>query len=214
VIVLHIPALRQRKYDIPFLIRHFLNEFNKKESKEKSFSNEAIIAAICYDWPDNIRDLQNLVEEVCIFTSENEIPLSVFPEEIQSTYRDIFESKEVPWWSQIKKLVQQEQKRLLDACKTAIKANRIDEFLRSKHLQADNKTCANCYEYFQVFVNGIASIFPADNRKELVRESIVQMQQQLFQWCRNGNIKLGDRYDEIEKILGRTRRRIDDWRKE
>lgn len=215
VIDLHVPPLRQRKYDIPFLIQHFLNTFNTKHNKEKSFSSEAIIAIICYDWPDNIRELQNLVEKVCVLSVEDEIQLSALPEEIQTAYRDIFESDEVPWWSQIEKLVQHEQKRLLDCCKTAIKKDSIEAFLKSKHLQADHKTCASCYEYFLTFVNGIASIFPSDKRETLVRKNIVQMQEQLFQWCRREKVaKLGDLYDAIEKLLGRSRRQIDNWRKE
>lgn len=215
VVDIHIPPLRQRKYDIPFLIQHFLNNFNAKHDKQKAFSNEVIIAAICYDWPDNIRDLQNFVEKVCVLTTEDEIRLSALPEEIRTAYRTIFESDEVPWWGQIEKLVQQEQQRLLDGCKAALKRNNIDEFLRSKHLQADHKICANCYDYLATFVNGIASVFSADSKEALVRKTIVLMQEQLFLWCRQEKIaKLSHLYDKIEKLLGRTRRQIDNWRKE
>lgn len=214
VVDLHIPPLRERKYDIPSLMQYFVNKFNTKHDKQKSFSSETIIAAMCYDWPNNIRDLQNFVEKVCVLTTEDELQLSSLPAEIQTAYRDIFESDEVPWWSHIETLVQQEQKRLLDGCKTAIKKDNIDEFLSSNYLQADNKTCANYYEYFLTFVNGIASIFPADKRESLVRSIIVQTQEQLFQWCRKEKIaKLSDLYDTIEKLLGRSRRQVDNWRK-
>jgi len=215
VLDLHIPPLRERRYDIPFLSQHFLKLFNTRYNQEKSFSSEAIIAAMCYDWPNNIRNLEHVVEKACVLSSENEIPLSALPDEIQNAYRNIFESDEVPWWSQIERLVQQEQKRLLDACKTAIKKNNIDEFLESPHLQADHKQRANCYEYLRTFISGIASIFPADKREALVRVTIVEMQKDLFQWCRKEKIdKLGNLYDTIEKLLGRSRRQIDNWGKE
>jgi DNA-binding NtrC family response regulator/CHASE2 domain-containing sensor protein len=215
VLDIYIPPLRDRKYDIPFLLQHFLSQFNHKYNQEKSFSSEAIIAALCYDWPNNIRSLEHAVEKACVLTTENEISLLALPGEIQDAYRDIFESQEVPWWSQIENLVYQEQKRLLEGCKTAIKKDSIDEFLKSKHLQADHKICANCYEYFRTFVAGIASIFSQDKRETLVRAAIVQMQEQLFQWCRQEKFaKLGDLYDGIEILLGRSRRQIDNWKKE
>ncbi len=215
VLDLHIPPLRERKHDIPFLVQHFLNRFNAKYNQEKSFSSEAIIAAMCYNWPNNIRSLEHTVEKACVLTTEDEIPLSALPDEIQKAYRDIFESEEIPWWSQIENLVCQEQKRLLEGCKTAIRSDNIDEFLKSKNLQADHKICASCYEYFLTFINGIASIFPADKRETLIRKTIIQMQNQLFQWCRQEKIaKLGDLYDAIEKLLGRSRRQIDNWKKE
>lgn len=215
VVDLYIPPLRQRKYDIPFLIQQFLNDFNRNYNKEKSFSNEAVIAAMCYQWPDNIRMLQHLVEKVCVLTSDDEIPLAALPEEIQLAYRHIFESAEVPWWSHIEEIVHHELRRLLDVCQIAIKDDSIDEFLKSQHLQADHKPLANCYEYFKAFINGIASIFPIDKRETLVRKTIVEMQEQLFHWCRQEKVgKLGDMYDMIEKMLGRSRRQIDNWRKE
>lgn len=215
VVDLQIPPLRQRKYDIPFLIQHFLNKFNTKYDKEKSFSSEAIIAAMCYDWPDNIRMLQHLVEKVCVLTIDDEIALSALPDEIQKAYRNIFESDEVPWWNQIEKTVYHEQQRLLVICKKAIKENNIEQFLKSAHLQADHKPKPNCYEYFRAFVNGMASIFSTDRRETLIRKTIVQIQEQLFQWCREEKVaKLSELYDMIEKMLGRSRRQIDNWRKE
>jgi len=213
VVNFHIPPLKERKGDIPFLVKHFLDELNKQYNKDKSFSGDAIIAAMCYDWPGNVRDLQHLVENVYVLTSENMIDLLALPDYIQAAYRNIFESEEVPLWSQIEETVHQEKERLLDACKIAIKENNIEEFLKSNDLQANHETQANCYKYLLVFVNGMASIFSQDKRELLVRKTIVQMQKQLFQWCREEKIaKLSDVYDTIEKLLGRGKRTIDNWR--
>ncbi len=214
VVDLHIPALRERKHDIPFLVQYFLNKFNSKHGKSKSFSNEAIIAMICYDWPNNIRQLEHVIERACVLTSGDQIPLSALSDDIQAAYREIFESEEVPWWNQIESLVLQEQKRLLLGCKAALKKGKIEAFLQSSELQANHKICANCYEYLAAFVNGIASIFDPARREMLVRQAIVQMQEELLHWCHLEKIdKLSQLYDKIERLLGRSRRQIDNWRR-
>ena len=214
VVNFHIPPLQERKGDIPFLIKDFLAELNKQYSIKKSFSDEATIAAMCYDYRrGNVRDLQHLVENAYVLTTENTIDFLALPDDIQAAYRNIFESEEVPLWSQIEENVHYEKERLLSACKIAIKENNVDEFLQSNNLQANNEIQPNCYKDLLVLVNGMASIFPQDKRETLVRKTIVQMQKQLFQWCREEKIaKLSELYDTIEKILGRSRRQIDNWR--
>ncbi len=215
VVDLHIPALRYRKYDIPFLAQHFLNRFNSKYGKAKSCSSETIIAMLCYDWPNNIRQLEHVIEKACVLTSGDEIGLSALPEEIQNAYRDIFESEQVPWWSQIEVLLHQEQQRLLLGCKNALRSGRIQEFLHSTALQADHRICSNCYEYLMTFINGIASIFAPERREALVRRTIIQMQEELLHWCHQEKIdKLSRLYKKIEQLLGRSRRQIDNWRRQ
>lgn len=63
VINLHLPSLRYRKDDIPFLVRYFLQMFNYKLNKNISqISKEAIEYLMAYDWPGNIRQLENVIE--------------------------------------------------------------------------------------------------------------------------------------------------------
>ncbi len=70
VINLHLPALRQRKTDIPLLAAHFIARQNKKfNTTIKGLSAEAQLAASEYSWPGNIRQLKNVIE-ACI-TIEN-----------------------------------------------------------------------------------------------------------------------------------------------
>lgn len=212
VVNLHLPPLRNRKNDIPFLIHYFLNQFNATYNSHKSFSGEAMLAAMCNEWPGNIRMLQHFVEKMCVTTSEDVIRLQNVPDDVQDAYRNIFESPEVPWLNEVEKIVHNEKNRVLDIHKTALKEHQGDEFEAAKvRLDSD----ANCYDYFNEFVNEFASVFPANEREILVRKIIVDMQDQLFKWCRDEKIaKLGELYDLIEKILGRSRRQIDNWRKE
>ncbi len=72
VVPLHVPALRERKDDIPVLIHHFLDIFNQRYNLNKSISPALISILIDYEWPGNIRQLENLVERL-IVTSSTEI---------------------------------------------------------------------------------------------------------------------------------------------
>ncbi|HLG30274.1 MAG TPA: sigma-54 dependent transcriptional regulator, partial [Candidatus Brocadiales bacterium] len=73
VIRVHLPSLRERREDIPLLIDYFLKKFSDKLKKaNKTFSKEAIHVLANYDWPGNIRELQNVVERV-VALSKNEI---------------------------------------------------------------------------------------------------------------------------------------------
>ncbi|HEB70408.1 MAG TPA: sigma-54-dependent Fis family transcriptional regulator [Desulfobulbus sp.] len=72
VIPLHLPPLRERKEDIPALVHHFLKKHGAPP--EVGFSDEALEKLIAYDWPGNIRELQNVVERSIILRSDPKIP--------------------------------------------------------------------------------------------------------------------------------------------
>jgi len=65
----HIPPLRDRQTDIPLLLTHFLQKYSAKRGEPmKSFSPKAIKELIAYDWPSNVRELENLVERLATIT--------------------------------------------------------------------------------------------------------------------------------------------------
>jgi two-component system nitrogen regulation response regulator NtrX len=67
VIIIDVPALNERKEDIPLLINHFSNQIaNAQGAQPKVFSQEAISALQSYDWTGNIRELRNVVERLLI----------------------------------------------------------------------------------------------------------------------------------------------------
>lgn len=67
VVPLRIPALRERRQDIEPLADFFLKKFNMETKKNfKDFSKEAKMALLEYDWPGNIRELENTVERACV----------------------------------------------------------------------------------------------------------------------------------------------------
>ena len=72
VIPVFIPPLKDRKEDIVPLIMFFLNKFNKKHELNKKLSSEVIQSLLGYDWPGNIRELENTVERLMV-TSDGAI---------------------------------------------------------------------------------------------------------------------------------------------
>jgi len=63
VVPIEVPPLRARKEDIPFLIRHFIAQFNKKYGKGvNDVSARAFAMLMDYDWPGNIREMRNAIE--------------------------------------------------------------------------------------------------------------------------------------------------------
>ena len=71
VIPLHLPPLRERKEDIPALVKHFLKKHDAPQNVR--FSDKGLLKLQAYDWPGNIRELQNVVERSIILRSGIEI---------------------------------------------------------------------------------------------------------------------------------------------
>lgn len=67
VIPVRIPALKERREDIPLLISHFLGRFVSADGRNRvDFDDEALEVLMTYDWPGNVRELENLIERLVI----------------------------------------------------------------------------------------------------------------------------------------------------
>ena len=72
VFPIRIPPLRERREDIPLLMNHFLVKFTRRHQRTLSgFTQRAIDAMLSYDWPGNIRELENVIERGVILGTEN-----------------------------------------------------------------------------------------------------------------------------------------------
>jgi len=80
VVPITLPPLRERKDDIPLLVKHFLKKCSKKRKKTvKAVSDEAMKALTEYDWPGNVRELENAVERAVVLTDSDVIePADLF----------------------------------------------------------------------------------------------------------------------------------------
>jgi DNA-binding NtrC family response regulator len=88
VIEIHLPPLRERREDIPLLVRHFITRTAREQAQpEKPISREAMSALINYAFPGNVRELQNAVERA--FTlSGAEIDLESLPPRVRASAGD------------------------------------------------------------------------------------------------------------------------------
>jgi nitrogen regulation protein NR(I) len=83
VVPIHIPPLRERREDIPLLADHFIAKFNDRLKKEiASIAPEAVERLVAYQWPGNIRELENLMERTMLFCEGPEIRVSDLPPEV------------------------------------------------------------------------------------------------------------------------------------
>lgn len=74
VLPVHLPPLRERREDIPLLVKHFLEtESTKANTKEKKMMPDAMQYLVAYHWPGNIRELENLIRYLMVTTPEESI---------------------------------------------------------------------------------------------------------------------------------------------
>ncbi len=85
VVTLEIPPLRERPEDIPLLVRHFLERFNRELDREVTGIEQAALNALMrYPWPGNVRELRNLLESLVLFARGGEITLEDLPREYRA----------------------------------------------------------------------------------------------------------------------------------
>lgn len=83
VIPLHVPALRDRREDIPLLARHFLERFRNSMNKNiGGISPQAMTRLESYDWPGNVRELENTIERAVALETGPEISPAVLPDRV------------------------------------------------------------------------------------------------------------------------------------
>ena len=95
VLHLELPPLRERRGDIPVLVRRFIRQFTEDHDREfKGLAPEAMRILLDYDWPGNVRELRNLVESMVVLAPGSTIRAEDIPEEIRSGGRSM-----LPVWA-------------------------------------------------------------------------------------------------------------------
>jgi len=82
VVCIEVPPLRDRPGDIPMLSAHFMLKYVRPDQPIKQFSPQAMKVLLDYAWPGNIRELENVVERLCVTCREDVIRVEYLPPEI------------------------------------------------------------------------------------------------------------------------------------
>ncbi len=79
VFPIRVPPLRRRREDIPPLLNHFLDQVSEEYGRRFYFTRKAVEILAEYSWPGNVREMENLVERVCLMVEGSEIDLKDLP---------------------------------------------------------------------------------------------------------------------------------------
>ena len=84
VIPIHLPPLRERREDIPLLVDHFLEKYNREANRKVTHvPREVLDTLLAYSWPGNVRELENCIERAVVMSPANTVSLDLLPEEIR-----------------------------------------------------------------------------------------------------------------------------------
>jgi DNA-binding NtrC family response regulator len=85
VVPISLPPLRERPSDIPTLVRHFIDKYNRRLNKRiEGMTDEALALVQAYAWPGNIRELENLIERTLLFADGPLIGAADLPQHLRS----------------------------------------------------------------------------------------------------------------------------------
>lgn len=141
-----VPALRERKSDIPEFVNHFLNQSNRELNKEvEGLEPEVLDKLEEYHWPGNIRELKNVIRRAVLLSNGKKITLDALPPEISSPVSNMMEKQNYspPISSHnpdLKAIQEKTEKALIEETLIKVKYNKT---LAAKMLNIDRKTLYN-----------------------------------------------------------------------
>jgi PAS domain S-box-containing protein len=151
VLCINLPPLRNRKEDIPLLIDSFIQRFNQIQKKNiKRVSAEVLSFFMSYNWPGNIRELENVIERAFILCSSDIIKMRHLPDEMYSLSENPIETKNI---KRLKDIVETQ------AVKKALERNKYNRTLTAKELGIDKSTLFRKMKKF-----GLDTLKPAKNK--------------------------------------------------
>jgi two-component system, NtrC family, response regulator AtoC len=85
VLPIHLPALRERREDIPVLARHFLESMNRRFEREVALGDDALAVLSAYSWPGNVREMENLFERLVVLVREGTVQVEDLPARLRDS---------------------------------------------------------------------------------------------------------------------------------
>jgi two-component system response regulator HydG len=90
VIAVHVPPMRERPEDIPLLVDHFIRRYSRKNKRAiTGASDEALKAFQEYDWPGNVREIENVIERAVVLTRNTTIQVDDLPKPLLRKSDDV-----------------------------------------------------------------------------------------------------------------------------
>lgn len=85
VVPIDLPSLRERREDIPMLVDHFIEKYNRENGKNVTkISREVLDHLLAYSWPGNVRELENCIEHAVVMSPGNTLSASLLPAEVRA----------------------------------------------------------------------------------------------------------------------------------
>lgn len=96
VIPIYIPSLKERRGDIPLLVQHFLDIFNREKNYDVHISDESVMNVLMkHDWPGNVRELENIIHRLVILKKKGKICLDDLPSKLlMNSKMDVYQDCE------------------------------------------------------------------------------------------------------------------------
>jgi Nif-specific regulatory protein len=105
--IIRVPPLRERREDIPLLLNHFLDQVSEEYGRRFYFTRQALEILAEYHWPGNVREMENLVERVCLLVEGAEIDLKVLPSYLSPAGKKV-EMEDQSFLSRLKEMEKRE----------------------------------------------------------------------------------------------------------
>ena len=132
VLCINLPPLRNRIEDIPLLTDHFIQKFNQIQNKcVKRVSSEVLLFFMSYNWPGNIRELENIIERAFILCSTDIIKMRHLPDEMSRLSMGSAKTKNI---KKLKSIVESQ------AIQKALERNKYNRTLTAEELGIDKST--------------------------------------------------------------------------
>ncbi len=97
VVTVELPPLRNRRSDLPLLFDHFLRKYAQKAGKTLAVHPDVLGALEAFDWPGNVRQLENVVERAVALNTSGVFAVEDLPEEVQASPRAPAKSRDGRW---------------------------------------------------------------------------------------------------------------------
>ncbi len=149
---IYIPPLRERRGDILVLADHFLKIYTKKLDKNiKGFTKKALKLIYDYDWPGNVREMENTIERCIIITESEYIDIDDFPPHIKYFETPVNNESKSPFFSDEKILPFEKIKE--EAIRHALKVTDGNIFEAARKLKLGRATIYRLIEKYKIDVN-------------------------------------------------------------